>query len=230
METENLLRDYFERKFQQSPSGALLHRGPVITLSREFGCPSKSIGQQLTEALNHQSGKKPVWKFINKEIIQRAAQELHINQVDMYYLMNHADKGLLEDILISFTKSYASNLRIKKTILNVVEGLTAEGHVVIAGRGSAVLLFNRPDTLHVRLQAPFEWRVENVMNRHNLSQSDAGKLILETDRKRVSLFELFHNKKFSLSVFDVIYNCATLSDEDIVNSIISLMKARRFIE
>ncbi len=73
---ENLLREYMDRAFAgrgaTTPSGP----GPVVTISREFGCPSKLIAQQLTGKLNRRTvnGEPGIWRFINKEVVGASPQ------------------------------------------------------------------------------------------------------------------------------------------------------------
>jgi hypothetical protein len=39
------------------------------------------------------------------------------------------------------------------------------------------------DSLHVRLAAPFEWRVENVMRKKEMGKDTAQKFVTDTDEK-----------------------------------------------
>ena len=66
---ENLLREYMIRAFSETGTGKPSMHGPVVTFSRESGCPSKLIAQHLTNALNERKSKNKSekWQFI-KEI------------------------------------------------------------------------------------------------------------------------------------------------------------------
>ena len=48
--------------------------GPLVTISREKGCPGNSIADKLAKALRNKG--KQDWRWVNKEIIEESAKEL----------------------------------------------------------------------------------------------------------------------------------------------------------
>ena len=93
---ENLLRHYLEEAFLKSEIPGRSKPLPFVTISREYGCPSKMIGVKLTDALNRR--KKPDdpnrWKFINKEVLETAARELNLPAVQVASLLSAEQKGV----------------------------------------------------------------------------------------------------------------------------------------
>jgi cytidylate kinase len=225
---ENLLREYMDRAF--SERGTINHPGPkpVVTISREYGCPSKLIAQKLTEALNKRTnGEKPgIWRYINKEVVESTAHRLEMNPTEVNFYMSAGNKGLIEDVLASFSPTYVSNQRLRKTISAVVHSLAAQGHVVIVGRGGAGILQNIPDSLHIRLVAPREWRILQVGSSRNISPVEASKLVDEMDKKRTALIELMTGGKFHPWLFNLTFNCSSLSLDEIVGATIGLMQTK----
>lgn len=228
---ENLLREYLERKFPEPDREGVFQNGPVVTVSREFGCPSKMIAQMLTDALNKRPGivSRNHWRFINKEIVEQAARELNVKPTDMNFLLSSPDKGLIQDLMTSFSQTYVSNARIRKTITNAIRSAARQGQVVLVGRGGVGILRNCPNTLHIRLSAPLEWRIPEICKLRGINAVEARKLALETDKKRSALIEMFSGIKFHPYLFDITYNCSTMTREEIVSTTISLMAARRLI-
>ena len=76
-------------------------------------------------------------------------------------------------------------------IRTVIEDLANGGNVVIVGRGAHIILEDNPDVLRVGLIATFEDRVERVMIRERMSQSDAEAAILARDEARMEYFRRF---------------------------------------
>ncbi|MCK9422006.1 MAG: cytidylate kinase-like family protein [Bacteroidales bacterium] len=228
---ENLLREYIERALREPEVKQLTASGPVVTISREFGCPSKPVGQLLTETINKQreSDQSPRWRFINKELVESAARELDLQTNELNYFMSSVGKGLVEDLLVSFTPGYVSSHRIRHTITNIVRAMAQHGHFVIVGRGGVGVLHDQPNTLHVRLQAPIEWRIPEICKLRNVNEDEALKLAHETDKKRTVLIELMYGHKFHPYLFDLNFNCSTLAKEEIVQTIVGLMKAKKMI-
>ena len=85
------LLNYLKKKYEET----LLKKtgpGPVITLSREYGCPAKVIAQKLSEVLsNHldKSGMKYSWKWYNKEILDESARQLQLDPSKIKYVFDY---------------------------------------------------------------------------------------------------------------------------------------------
>jgi cytidylate kinase len=101
--------------------------------------------------------------------------------------------------------------------------------MVLVGRGSVAILQGCPNSLHIRLQAPLEWRVQGICNSRGINETDALKLSNETDQKRKAIIELLLGRKFDQNLFDVVFNCKTFPKEEIVNSIMRIMEVRKLI-
>jgi hypothetical protein len=228
---ENLLLEYMERAFAERHIEAQPGPHPVVTLSREYGCPSKLIAQHLTNELNRLSGnlKPGKWRFINKEIVEATARDLELNSTEVNYLISAGGKGLVEDVLASFSQSYVSNHRMRKTITSVVRSIAAQGYVVIVGRGGVGILQHAPMTIHIRLQAPQEWRITEICKSRNLSKPDSLKLVAEMDKKRTAFIEMMTGTKYHPNLFDISFNCQTLGKEEIVHTILGLMETKKMI-
>jgi hypothetical protein len=228
---ENVLKLYFERRYLEQESMKPCGPGPIVTISREFGCPSKPIGQMLTDVLNKRIMKPaaPKWKYISKEIVEEAARQLDIQTIEMNYLISSGEKGLVEDLLTSFSPLYVSSRKMKKILNDVIRTLAIQGHLVFVGRGSVAILQGCPHALHIRLQAPLDWRVREISASHSLKETEALKLTNDTDKKRTALIELLLGRKFDQNLFDVIFNCRTFSKEEIVQSILKIMEVRKLI-
>ena len=228
---ENLLLKYFGKDFPVSESAPVPCERPFITISREFGCPSKLIAEKLAKSLNSHSLHKtsPEWRFINKEVVLESARELELDPDKVKYFFDAEKRGTLDDILASFSSNYKSNIKILKTIRQVIRAFTSGGYVILVGRGGVAITYHCPRSLHIRLQAPLDWRVQAVAKHHDLSQEEAMRLTLETDKKRKAMIELFLNKKMDESLFDLIFNCSRMSQEEIVRSVVHVMEMKKMI-
>jgi cytidylate kinase len=228
---ENILLEYLKKSFPETETRKRWLSGPVVTISREFGCPSKLVAQMLTESLNHRSlsGESHTWQFINKEIIEEAAKELELNANEVYFMINSGNRGILSDVLASFTNAYVSTPRLKKTITRILLELEQKGHVVVVGRGAVGVLHGHPNAVHVRLVAPLDWRSREICLARGISLRDAEKMAIEIDEKRKSLIELLSGVKFSPYLFDIFLNCQSLSLNEINEAIIGVMVAKNML-
>lgn len=228
---ENILAEYLQRSFPEEGAARPAVTGPVVTFSREFGCPSKLTAQLLVETINRdlRGTGAPVWKFISKEVVENAAKELEMHPSDLHFMMSANARGLLSDVLASFTYSYVSSHRMKKTIRKVITEIAMKGHMVIVGRGGAGVLQGCTSALHVRLQAPIEWRIREICRIKGVSGKDALKMAEETDEKRRALIEMVFGASFTPYLFDLMLNCATLSMPEMADTVIALMKTRKLL-
>ncbi|MEI7726394.1 MAG: cytidylate kinase-like family protein [Bacteroidota bacterium] len=228
---ENLLHQYMERAFSDRGIEQQNNPRPVVTISREFGCPSKLIAQAVTNELNKRQGvdKPKKWRFINKEVVEATAKQLELNQSEVNYLLSTGEKGLIEDVLASFSHSYVSTHRMRKTVSHVVKSIAEQGYVVIVGRGGAGILHDFPNTIHVRLQAPREWRIEAVRTTRNIGKAEASTLVNEMDKKRMAFIEVMTGEKFNPYLFNITINCSAFSNEEIAIAIIRLMEIKKMI-
>ncbi len=74
------LRKYLEERDHMHRS--LLRDGPVLTVSRAYGCEANRLVRLLIHRINELGPgalKKHQWKYISKEVIDECAFELGIN-------------------------------------------------------------------------------------------------------------------------------------------------------
>ena len=75
------LSKYLENWYKEDPAKDIFP-GPVLTISREVGCPAKNIAAGLSEKLNTVKkvhAKDHPWRWIDKEIMMESAKELQVD-------------------------------------------------------------------------------------------------------------------------------------------------------
>ncbi len=205
--------------------------GPVITISREYGCPSKIIAEMLTNRINEKHAKKKKWHWISKEILDESARKLGLTPREIKYIFEYKERNIIEDLLISQEKKlyYRSDWTIRKTIGEVIRATAMEGYVVIVGRAGVALTRNIESSLHVRLMAPARWRSVQVAKNHDIKLEQACKIIREMDKKRKKFLEYYLKKEADHTVFDVLFNCSTMTKDTIANSILHMAREKKLI-
>ena len=198
----------------------------AITISREYGSGGGEIATRLARHLG--------WQLIDHEIVERVASEMgtSIEEAEAYDertegILARTFKNLqfLEPAYMAGASSEAfltNEETYLETVRRIVRAAAAQGHVVIVGRGSQVLLAQQRDVLHVRIIAPFEKRVVYVMNREGIDQAAAESRIKMKDHDRMKHFETaFHRKPEDAHLYDIILSTSFL-DLDSAVEIISL--------
>ena len=232
----NILLDYMKNRFINELVNPSKHRtktGPVVTISRDYGCPAKRIAGMLSSALNRkelENNSKYHWQWIGKEILDASAKELDLNPNMVKQVADKTQSGVVNEIVMSLShKYYPGDQKIKKTIGEVIRTFAEQGHVIIVGRGGVSITRDIPDSIHIKLQAPLEWRINDMSKKQDISLAEAQKQIEHLDRQRDMIREFFEGKKVSDSAYDIVFNYMTLSEEDIISTIIQLMESKNLI-
>ena len=192
--------------------------GPVITISRDFGCPANLCANDLAELLSKKGDKdEEPWKVISKEILEQASKELGLTPEKIEFVFNFEKRSMVDEVLEALSaKYYKSERKIRNTIKDVIRAMGEKGRVIIVGRAGSAILKDIPNSLHVKLIAPLDFRVNGVSRRHQISHSEAKKLTLDMDKKRTLLRNEFAGKKVSTEDYDIILNCKSLKSDELV--------------
>jgi len=228
---DNLLLKYMNERARPEIKKDIQPPGPVITISRECGCSGRLFAEKLIERINLKiSNPSQKWKWVNKEILSLASKELKINPDKIKNLLDAADKNFLDEIVSSFTvKYYAPDAKIKRAIKEVVRHLATQGNVVIIGRGSEALTQDIQRSLHVKLYAPLNWKVDVISSRDNISKEAAKKIVIETDKRRLKFVEGYLTKDPNKVIYDIDFNCAKFSIEEMIELILKVAEMKSLL-
>jgi cytidylate kinase len=220
--------DYFDGRYRESIlKKAPADDGPVITISRLTGCDARQVAAILADNLNHKFGTTK-WRWVDKDIIYAIAKELNTDTQRVENFYKGIELSNISEMIMAFSGGFVSDLRVKKAIKDVVLTMCKEGHIILVGRGGVSIARDIADALHIRLVAPFYWRVENVMKKKEMNMETAEKFVVDTDEKRFNLIQSFLDKK-PLNIdylFDATINRKSYSIEDIADVILSMYEKK----
>jgi cytidylate kinase len=222
--------DYFDGRYRES----ILNKpptndGPVITLSRLTGCDARQVAAILVEELNRKYCISK-WRWVDKDIIYAIASELNTDTQRVENFYEGIELSSFSEMIMAFSGGFVSDLRVKKAIKDVVLSMCKEGYVILIGRGGVSIAHDITDSLHIRLTAPFNWRVRNVMNKKKMDAETAEKFVIETDDNRLNLIQAFLGKK-PLNIdylFDATINRNSFSINEIADLILSMYEKKVF--
>jgi cytidylate kinase len=220
--------DYFDGRYRES----LLNKppsedGPVITLSRLTGCDARQVATLLADDLNNKFGTTK-WRWVDKDIIYAAAKELNTDTQRVENFYKGIELSNLSEMIMAFSGGFVSDLRVKKAIRDVVLSMCKEGFIILVGRGGVSIANEMKDALHIRLIAPFYWRVENVMKKKEMDIETAEEYVVNTDEKRFNLIQAFLDKK-PLNIdylFDATINRNSFTIKETAELIISMYEKK----
>jgi cytidylate kinase len=220
--------DYFDGRYRES----ILNKppaddGPVITISRQTGCDARLVAENIVDNLNRKYNTTK-WRWVDKDIIYAIAKELNTDTQRVENFYQRIELSSLSEMIMAFSGGFVSDLRVKKAIKDVVLSICKEGYIVIVGRGGVSIAQEIEDALHIRLVAPFYWRVDNVMKKKNMGIEAAEEFVVDTDEKRFNLIQTFMDKK-PLNIetlFDATINRASFNIYETADLIVSMFEKK----
>ena len=190
---------------------------PVITINGPIGAGSIAVGQQVAQELHLNYVDRMVFveaaRVIGSPVSMLMAKEQRVERfgdrvaalfgrvLERAAVSGDYDLGVGIETLPETYHELAgeSSSRVQRvndqlfidTTREVVRNLAQAGHVVIIGRGANVILGDTPGVLHVGLLAPMARRVETIMEREHLNESEAQTYLEELEEARVKFFQKF---------------------------------------
>jgi cytidylate kinase len=205
----------------------------VITLSRQLESGGDEVARLLCERLGYQRFDKLAMAQVGQEL------GLAIGAIQGAMDFKPAAKGLLErwfgnyeDPMTGDPNTLTFGLRNDAlqdlTIANLMDIINAgykKGNAVIVGRGGMAALQDKPDVLHVRIDAPVTLRVKRLMEHEGLVQEDAQKKIRERDLSDVGWIKRYFGlDSHEPTLFDLIISTAKYTPADAVDLIVKALE------
>lgn len=211
--------------------------GPFITISRQAGCSAQRIAIKLSKILTGYSYMSETktdaeWKWVNKNVFSSVVKDMiqeikngnfHDSETTIPFLKEVA-RAFADETIYDISDEHLIN-----TLKGIICRLANQGRTIIVGRSAGVILKDVPNKLNIRLEAPTEWRINRIMQIKDLSQAEAAKFITKADNKRDSFIEKIIGRKAQNNDFDVIFNYASLGDDEIVDSVINILRSKKII-
>lgn len=180
----------------------------VITISRQMGSEGTYIGKKLAKELG--------LKYVDKQELGKIMREYGFSLFDEVY-----------DSKPNFWERF--DLERASTVDFLIQAMRAVakvGDVVMLGRGGFGLFQGYADVLNVRIQAPFNLRVDRKMREHGLKRLEGEALLHKFDQIRESFTQSDLNFNANdASMYDIVFNTDVIKADDAVSYISSAYTA-----
>ncbi len=218
----NLLLSYLNARMSESDGSRKksdLVPGPVITISREVGCNGVKLANLIVAKLNTRILEEN-WKVISKEVFYQSAKELKMHPDEVRKNLHQTEKFTFDDILKAFSdKNYKTDITIRKTMKRVIHQIANEGFCIIVGRAGHIIANNIERSLHIRLIAPLDYRINTIMHNNHLTREESISFIEKVEKERLQFRKSILKDDPSHEIFDITINRAAFSDEEIIELI-----------
>src|SRR4051794_40240017 len=200
---------------------------PVVTLSASYGAGGSRIGPLVADALGV--------PFVDRAITTGLAERLGMDP-DAVAARDDAGPSRLDRVLSSLaaiggltgadvTTQLGDRTFVEATE-EIVRGACAERGAVILGRAGALVLADRPDALHVRLDGPVERRIEAAMELEGVDRETAEHRAADNDAARAGYVRSFYGvDPADPKLYDIVLDTTRLPAETCVTLIVDAARA-----
>jgi cytidylate kinase len=204
--------------------------GPVICISREVGCGGVNMAKLLAVELEKATFCKK-WRVVSKEILQESARELDIDPNKLRNYLKEGDRSMFDDILASFSeKRFKSDRKITKTLIDLVSSFANDGYCIIVGRAGHIISRDIEKSLLIRLTAPHDWRIKQIMEKNKMNLREADGFIEKTEKERANLRKHIAGEQTQADEFDLTINLSRMDTKSAIALIIFAAQTKGLLE
>jgi len=195
----------------------------VITINREVGSGGRTVGRKLSERLNV--------KYFDKAIVDGLTEKFGLsieriekiksqkkswwNDFNNYYqtLINSASLPMEAEVKLDNTTMFETEKRI-------LSELAEQSSCVIAGRTGFMIFREWPNHLNIFIQASMEHRIQRVMRRQNVGETEARDIIAKMDSSRETYIQKYEDtSRYDTRNYQLVISMDDLSEDDAVEVI-----------
>ncbi|MFA6449936.1 MAG: cytidylate kinase-like family protein [bacterium] len=211
---EDRVREWKNQKGNKKTGGEI-----VITISREPGSGGDDIAEKLSAELG--------WDLYNKEIVEKIADNEEV-ATEVISTLDEKTQSDFTDWLSDFLgDSSISSDAYLKHLRNVIFAVAAHGKAVILGRGAN--FFIPPERrISIRLVAPINARINNIIEKNGLSEKLAKEYIAKKENEQRKYVKKYFNADIeNPCLFNAIFNTSLVKPEIIIGTVKEMVKAKK---
>ncbi len=145
----------------------------IITIARQCGSGGHEIGKELASRLG--------LELFDRKKLEKEAKKIGKYEENKDFFREKAVNSLLYSIAVSYGESNP----MKKSF-ELIHELTQGKPAVIIGRCSGAVYKDNPDATTIFLHADRDCRIRRIMERDQISEKEAARMVKEVDEKRAS--------------------------------------------
>jgi cytidylate kinase len=180
-------------------------RMAVITISRELSSLGTEISRQVANVLGYQ--------YVDKDIVEAILQQYGLIEFDKLY---QTAPGM-------WSRLDLMNMQMIQMLNKTMLAFARRSNAVVLGRGGFAVFKDFSDVLNVRIQAPFDVRVERTMKKILFkNKSEAEDYVREHDHVRQAFIQTYYSKNWDVaSNFNLVIDTGIVPMENAADWIVS---------
>ncbi len=195
----------------------------VITIGRQYGSNGHDIAKKLSQRLGIH--------YYDKELIKIAGERQHISYEELLKVDEKRANPWrypVEDEVQMERKFRFEPMNdvLFYTQAEIIKGLAEKEDCIIVGRCADDILKGTKGSRSVFIHAPFEKRVERIMERASIDEREAATLIKKIDKQRRYYYNYFTDKKWEdMTQYDICLDSGSIPEEQILDVLAALYES-----
>ena len=199
----------------------------VITISRQLGCGGAYLGQQLARNLNI--------FYADREIITQVAKQFSVLEEDLESI-DEKKNSFWDSFLHSYGLGFSDPYKPPQIILppdlilynaekEIIKHIAKERSAVIIGRCGSYILREHPNHISIFLHGDKPHRINRVQKLYHVSEREAEKMIVKSDKERSQYFHSFTGEDWTDSrQYDISINTSKIDPDKSVELIMKFLE------
>jgi cytidylate kinase len=204
----------------------------VITVTYELG----SMGLEVARRVAQELGYRLVYTEILSEVAKRLgvpewkiedfSEFKYVPSKLSFFDLFQLDKSLIDfGALFGEKKKEITFEEFRDALVKTITAFAVSNNVVIVGHGAACILQEYPNSLHVKIEAPFYDRVKVFAENTGLSVEEAEKQLKKIDAKEAEFYkDLCDEDIKDINLFHLKLNTSKLSVDNAKDLVIDAFK------
>ena len=189
-----------------------------ITISREAGSLGNAVAARLAEKLG--------WQIFDKEIVEYIATTAHVRKSVIESFDEKKQDEIKTWVQTIIDSDTLSPDRYLGHLMRVIFTIAEHGRAIILGRGANFFL-DPQKGLRVKIAAPLELRLIQIMHEMKLTRKEAQRYLAEQDNSRLAYIRrYFHRDADDPLFYDLVINTEFMPLEAVVDAIIAALKTK----
>ena len=196
----------------------------VITINREMGSGGRTVGRKLADKLGVEFYYKSVIKGL-QEKFHFSAEEIEKQKGRDHSLWASIKRQLTGSVMSSnpYIPKVADEAdmldtdEIFKTETEILTSIAEEESCVIGGRSGFYVFRNHPNHLNILIQASMPHRIARVAAKHNISEEEARKAIVQVDKMRENYVNQYtKSSRYDTRNYHLVISMDGITEDDAV--------------
>ena len=208
----------------------------IITISRELGSGGRTIGRKLAQRLGVRYADKALIHGLVDKFDLTSYEIEKIKAKKKNWLADFIERvapvptptalyGSRPEFDDNVVPHYATSEEVFAAESEILRGIADEGSCVIAGRSGFFVLQDYPNKLDIFIRASMDSRVERVMRKQHLSETEARTLIAAIDEGRENYIKRYTGtSRYDARNYDIVLNVDGLTEDAVVELLLQYIQ------